>query len=86
MKDQEEIVLQLEDDALAQAAETQDLAVFALLYRRLDGPEQKRTREADLLKGLAYDPRLQGVDVEQDIGQFGHTASRCGTGGFETSP
>ena len=86
VEDQIEIALQFEDDPLAQPAETQHLPVFALLYRRLDGPEQERTREANLLEGLAYDPWLQGVDVEQDIGQFGHAAALCGTGGFKTRP
>ena len=67
VENQEEIAFQLEDDALAQPAETQDLAVFSVVYGRVDGPEEERTREAHLLEGLSHDPGLQRVDVELNI-------------------
>ena len=68
MKDNEEVVLQHEHDALPHPADVEDALVDKRTERRLDGAEEKRRSEPDLGHGLANQVPLQRFDVDGDVG------------------
>jgi hypothetical protein len=66
--DDEELAFDREDDALAQAAESDDGPALHRGYRRIDRAENERTRQAKPLERPAEDARLEGRQVRDDVG------------------
>ena len=72
VQDEPVIVVQPNDNTLAEAAEGADGLSVGGLDGRKDCPEEKGIRDADLFERLAKDALLQRVYVNRDVGQFGH--------------
>src|SRR5207244_2362898 len=61
-----------DDDALAEPAEGGDAPAGGRRERWIDGPEQEGAREAHTIQPRPGDARLEGLDVDRDIGQLRH--------------
>ena len=72
MQDQEEVVIECEDDALADAAEGADGLAFDGGDGRDGGAEEERGGDAELFEGLVEDAGAEGGQVGRDVGEFGH--------------
>jgi hypothetical protein len=83
VKDEKELVFQLEYDPFAQAREPAHGLAAGGRERRIDRAKQERCREPDALERLARDARCQGLDVDDDVGQFRH-ARNVAQGGRPT--
>src|SRR5690606_39034999 len=73
MDHQEQLVGELEDDPLSDPAQPGDLLTHRYVVGRVVGAEHGRRCDADAGHGQPEHPLLQGVDVDGDIGQLGHT-------------
>jgi hypothetical protein len=72
MNNEPEIMVKAECDPLADTAKfTHHVALYAFDWR-LDCSQDKRTAEADVLKRLTHDSRLERGDVGGDVGKFWH--------------
>src|SRR5690606_6758787 len=74
MDHQEQLVGELEDDPLSDPAQPGDLLAHRCVVGRVVGAEHGRRCDANAGHGQPEHPLLQGVDVDGDIGQLGHTA------------
>ena len=72
MQHEEQVVVELEDDALAEPAQAADRLAEDGVDRRVEGAEEKRIGEPDLRQRLADDAGAEAVDVGDDVGKFGH--------------
>ena len=72
VKDEPEIAVESDGDALADAAQFADGAAFGVAQRRNRRAQQKRCAKAHAFEALADNARLQRDDVCRDVGQFGH--------------
>ena len=72
MNDDEEIVFELPDDALAEAAKAGDALAFDIGHGWTDRTQKERAGEADALEPMSDDSWLQGVEVQLHIGKFRH--------------
>jgi len=72
MNDQEELVLQLEDDALSEPAQTQDLLSRRFSNGWLEGAHNERARDPNLLDGLMEHALFERFDVHSNVRKFGH--------------
>ena len=70
VNDQEEVVVEHEHDALADAAHAADDLAVSGVERRIDGAQDERAEEPDPLEAPADDVRGQRFDVDDDVGQF----------------
>ncbi len=68
----EVVVLEGQDDPLAEAADIADRATDQVRHRWIGCPEQERARDPQALELLSYDPRGEGVEVQRDVRQLGH--------------
>ena len=73
MNDDEEVRIQLPDNAFAKTAEPAHGAVDRAVERRIDRTHQERACQADTLERLPDDPGAQCVQVELDVGKLRHT-------------
>ena len=69
---EEEVVLEHEDDPLAEPPHCGDPPPLCGADGRLGGPEQERAPEPDRLERRAAHPRLDRLDVDRDVRQLGH--------------
>src|SRR5450631_4068332 len=76
VKDEEQVVRQLEHDAFADAAKARDALTFGRRQRRLKATHQKRALEARALEHLPHHERAQALDVDRHVGQLGHRQRR----------
>lgn len=70
--DEEVLGVQLDRDPLAQAPQSDDPLAAALLERRIDRAQDERAGEAHALQDAVDDTRLEGLEIDRDIGQLGH--------------
>ena len=68
MEDEEEVALELEDDALADPAESDDASSHRLRERRVDRADEERRAEPHAHEGLVEHARRQVLDVDDDVG------------------
>jgi hypothetical protein len=68
MEDEEEAVVELEDDAFADASEGGDGVAFKVFDTWLDGAEEEGASDADVVERLTDDARGEGGEVGGDIG------------------
>ena len=73
MEDEEEVVVEAEDDALADAAERADGAAFDGLDAWDGGAKKEGRGDAEVFERLADDAGLQRGEVGGDVGELGHT-------------
>src|SRR5262249_40415753 len=72
MKNQEKIAIEGKEDPLPEASEPDDRFPLALLEGRVDGPQEKRARKSDFLETLTFHPRVEGLEVDDDVRKLGH--------------
>ena len=72
VQDEEQVVLEHEDDALAQPLERDDPLAVDGGERRLDRAQQERARQPHLVERLADHAVGDALDVDGDVGQLGH--------------
>jgi hypothetical protein len=68
MQHQEQVGVESEHDAFAQAAQVGDGAARRRRHGWLHAADQKRVGDADGVQALAADPRAKGPEVELDVG------------------
>ena len=75
------IVSELENDAFADAAHAADDLTVKRVDGRIDGPKNERAEEVNPLEALADDVARQRFEVDNDVGELGHSGiknSECG--------
>jgi hypothetical protein len=72
MNHKEEFILQLEDDALAEPAQTYDDLSLSRRDRRVERAHDERAADPDLLNRLLEDALVQRFDVNRYVGEFRH--------------
>ena len=72
VNDEEQIALELPDQALAETAQANHGLAVSLIDRRIDGANEKRTREANPFEALIEDARPERVEVQLDVRKFRH--------------
>jgi hypothetical protein len=77
--DDEQLVFERDDDALAEPAEAGDLTAGDGRGRRIDGAQQERARDPDALEPRAIDARPQRLDVDGDVRKLRHGSERPGS-------
>jgi hypothetical protein len=77
VQDQEQLVAEIEHEALSQPAQVHDSPSFERRHRRLDRTNDERVAQAHALDRLVHDARAQGIQVQLDIGQLRHDISGC---------
>jgi hypothetical protein len=78
MDDEEEVVLEAEDDALAEAAQCDDGFSGELCGTGLDRAKDEWVGEPDLFERMAEHAGFQRFEVDRDVGKFGHDSSIIG--------
>ena len=71
MKHQKQVVVGLDDDAFAEPAQRDNRFPFDREERRMNRTKEKRRGEADTGYAAAENPRLQGMEIQQNVGQLG---------------
>ena len=69
---QEEIAVERDDDALAEARDPDHVAPTGVGERRVDGAEHERAGQAHALEPGPADARVERFDVDGDVGQLRH--------------
>jgi hypothetical protein len=72
---EEEVVGELEDDPLADAADVARPLSFDGLQGRVDRPKQEGAAHDDAAQGAVENPLAQGLDVHFDVRQLRHRQS-----------
>ena len=75
MEHEEQLALQFEDDTLAQPVQVGDDTPFDRSKWRVDRAQQKSRDKPDARDALADHARPKRVEVQKDVGQFGHGRS-----------
>ena len=76
VQDQEEIAVERDDDALAEARDPDHVAPAGVGERRVDGAEHERAGQAHALEPGPADARVERFDVDGDVGQLRHWLAR----------
>src|SRR6516164_3543712 len=71
MKNEKEIILEREDDPLAEAAKLDNPLPFRGADRHIDRAEEEGAREPHLFQRLVRDAGTKMVDVKRDVRKFG---------------
>ena len=74
MDHEEEIALECEGDALAEATQLDHSFPFQLARGGVDGAEDERAGEPDFVQSAANQPRLQRLEIDGHVGKFRHDA------------
>jgi hypothetical protein len=69
------IALQSDGDSLSDSAQPLDPPPMRSFKRRRGSSEQKRTCHPDAFEPLIQDARLERLEVDSDVGKFGHDAA-----------
>ena len=75
MHDEEQVVRQVENDALAEAPYGPDGLVVYLVDGRRHRPQHERAEQANAFQILPHDARFEARYIDRDIGKLGHDAS-----------
>ena len=68
-------VCEFEDETLAEAPNAADDVTLDLVGSRVDGLQERRTLDPDLLERLPLDMSLERLDIDGKIGIFGQGAA-----------
>ena len=68
----EQVRLEAEDDPLAEPIEAHHAETGQVVRARVDRADQERVADAQPLERLSEHARLEGVDVDGDVGELGH--------------
>ncbi len=72
VEDDEEIAVEREHDALAEAPEADDAASLELTRRGRDGAHQKRVADPKAFERLTEDAGVQRFEIDRDVRELGH--------------
>ena len=72
VEDEKELVLESDDDPLAESTDAAHKTVIQRVDRRVNGAQDKWAERESAPQHQAGDTRIQRVDVQHDVGQFGH--------------
>jgi len=72
----EQVPVEPEDEAFAEARERRDRAAFDRRQRGIERAHEERACHARALDGVAQHARLQGRQVELDVREFGHASAK----------
>jgi hypothetical protein len=72
MKDQAEVIVEHENDALPEATDLLDPPSEGRFKRRVDRSQEKWAPKADSLERAMEHAGTQRFDVDEDFGQFRH--------------
>src|SRR5438874_12355348 len=67
-----DVTVELDHDAFAEPAEAANHPAGELGRRRLGGAQHKRTADPDALEATRDDPRLEGLQIDDDVRELGH--------------
>jgi hypothetical protein len=73
--DKKELVVEGEDDTLADAAHAADDLRLDGVDRRIDGAQDERAVEREPLEAASGDVARQRLEVDDDVGEFGDVIS-----------
>src|SRR5215475_2618799 len=76
VNDEKEFTFQHEDDTLAEAAELYDFLSFRRANRRIEGAQNKRTADTDLLYRLIQHPFRERLDIDGNIRKLRHVSGK----------
>src|SRR5262245_10330525 len=79
MQDEEEVAVEFEDDTLAEAPEVADGFGVNRVERRVEGADKERVSHPHSVERPSDGPAAQTLDVDRDVGQFGHPAILTGS-------
>src|SRR5437867_55302 len=74
--DEEELVFELDHDALSEPAEPENRLPLQGAEGWLDGAKEKRARQPNAAERLSNEVRDETLDVDDDVGQLGHARPR----------
>src|ERR1700722_15932155 len=66
------VILEPDTNALTHTAQSNDCLTFDRTQGRRSRSQQERTRNSHMLEMLAENAFLEGFDVDDNIGEFGH--------------
>ena len=72
MKHQKQFVVGFDDDTFTEPAQPDDRFAFDRGERRVNGAKKKRRGKPDAGHAAAENPRLQGMEIQQNVRQLGH--------------
>jgi hypothetical protein len=75
MDHDEELVFELDDDALSDAADAENFFPFEFANSGLNGAKQKWTGKSHAKQSLSCDALPERLDIDSDIGKFWHRSS-----------
>src|SRR4029077_4508140 len=75
MEDEPKVVFESDADAFSEAAELQDFFAGGGAEGRRCGAKEKRASDTDPLQGLAENTFFEGLDIDDDVGEFRHEFS-----------
>src|SRR5207244_7177280 len=67
-----DVTVELDHEAFAEPAEAANHPAGELGRRRLGGAQHKRTADPDALEATRDDPRLEGLQIDDDVRELGH--------------
>jgi hypothetical protein len=72
VKNEPEFVFEAETDTFTQASQLDDFSAFSRVKWRGGGAQKRRAVDLNPLKSLPNDSGFEGLDVNDNIGQFRH--------------
>src|ERR1019366_8944518 len=79
MQSEKQVPVQRENDPLAEPTQADDGASLGVLDRRIERTQEERIDQANAFQRLALDARREAIEVDDDIGEFGHGDSTSPT-------
>src|ERR1051325_624722 len=73
------VLVELDRDALTEPAEAANRPTCELCRRRRGGAQHDGTAEPDALEPLPHDPRLEGFEIDDNVGELGHESGKFTT-------
>ena len=73
MQNEPKIAIEADGDAFADSAQLADAFAFGGANGWIDGTKEEWTRDADLFERLAEDAFFERFDVDDDVGELGHS-------------
>jgi hypothetical protein len=72
MKDEEQLFIEIDDDALAETPQAGDGVPVHGRQRRVNGAQEERAAQPDRLEGPTHDSPLEGLEIDEDIWKLWH--------------
>src|SRR4051812_37569424 len=80
------VAIERPNNAFADPGDIVNLATLKFFERRIEGTNEKRTDDVNLLERLFFDATLEVFDIDGDVRKFGHPSARPASGPRENCP